>query len=279
MLRSARTGEHRGRARDRPRGARRGRGHHKKVFELTTGSPGLTWYLIGFLLVIGPLVFVHELGHYLVARWFGVKAEVFSIGFGRGIAGWTDRRGTRWTIGWLPLGGYVRFAGDMSPASEPSREWLELPPEERAKTFQAKKLWQRFLIVLAGPLTNILVAILILCAFLLAYGQPRTAPVVDEVLARSAAAEAGIRRGDRIVSVAGARVEYFEDISRFVILHPGEPLPVRFVRAGRELEVVATPKADLLRDKFGNEFRRGLLGIKPGGRQVFAPVPLADVFP
>src|SRR5688572_26939786 len=257
MLRSARTGEHRGRSRDRPGGPRLGRSNHKKVFELTTGSPGLTWYLIGFLLVIGPLVFVHELGHYLVARWFGVKAEVFSIGFGRGIAGWTDRRGTRWTIGWLPLGGYVRFAGDMSPASEPSREWLELPPEERARTFQAKPLWQRFLIVLAGPVTNILFAILILCGFLLAYGAPRTAPVVDQVLARSAAAEAGIRPGDRILAVGGERVDYFEDIRRLVILHADEPLAVRFVRAGREHEVVATPKAKVERDKFGNEFRTG----------------------
>ena len=98
-----------------------------------TGAADWLWYVIGFLLVIGPLIFIHELGHYFVARWFGVKAEVFSIGFGREIGGWTDRRGTRWKLCWLPIGGYVRFAGDMSPASEPTKEWLSLPPEERAR--------------------------------------------------------------------------------------------------------------------------------------------------
>ena len=100
---------------------------------------------------LGPLIFIHELGHYWVGRWFGVKAETFSIGFGREIAGWTDKRGTRWKVGWLPLGGYVKFAGDMNPASTPNEEWLTLPAEERAQTFQAKPVWQRFLIVLAGP--------------------------------------------------------------------------------------------------------------------------------
>jgi regulator of sigma E protease len=246
---------------------------------LTTGNPGWIWYLTGFLLVIGPLIFVHELGHYFVARWFGVKADVFSIGFGREIAGWTDRRGTRWKLAWLPLGGYVRFAGDMSPASVPSREWLELPPEERARTFQAKPLWQRFLIVLAGPMTNMLVAILILCGFLLTFGEPRTAPVVETVIAKSAAAEAGLRPGDRIVSVGGERVAYFEDISPLVMLHPGVPVTVRFVRGGKELEIEATPKSDTLRDEFGNEFRRGLLGIGPGVKPAYRPVPLVEVVP
>src|SRR3546814_2492996 len=100
--------------------------------------------ILSFLLVIGPLIFIHELGHYFVGRWFGVKADTFSIGFGREIGGWTDKRGTRWKIGWLPLGGYVKFKGDMNPASTPSDEWLSLPPEERAETFQAKPVWQRF---------------------------------------------------------------------------------------------------------------------------------------
>jgi regulator of sigma E protease len=116
-------------------------------------------YALGFLLLLGPLVTVHELGHYLVGRWFGVKADVFSIGFGKELAGFTDRRGTRWKLALLPLGGYVQFAGDMNPASQPSEEWLALPDEERARTFQAKPKWQRALIVAAGPLTNFLVAI------------------------------------------------------------------------------------------------------------------------
>src|SRR6478609_1371842 len=99
--------------------------------------------LLAFLALLGPVVFFHELGHYSVARLFRIPAETFSIGFGREVAGWTDRRGTRWKLGWLPLGGYVKFAGDMNPASQPSAEWLSLPPEERSRTFQAKPVWQR----------------------------------------------------------------------------------------------------------------------------------------
>ena len=244
-----------------------------------TGSADWLWYVIGFLLVIGPLIFIHELGHYFVARWFGVKAEVFSIGFGREIGGWTDRRGTRWKLCWLPVGGYVRFAGDMSPASEPSREWLALPAEERAQTFQAKPLWQRFLIVLAGPMTNIVFAVLIFSGFVIAYGAPQTPPIVDLVQPGSAAEAAGIRPGDRILSVDGTEVKVFEDIAPLVILHPNEPLLVRFERDGRLQEMSITPKPTTEKDKFGNEFRKGMLGIGPGARTEFAPVPLLRVVP
>jgi regulator of sigma E protease len=131
-------------------------------------SPGLILYIVGFALLLGPLVFFHELGHYLAARLFGIKSEVFSIGFGPEITGWTDKRGTRWKLSWIPLGGYVRFAGDMNPASQPDPAWLALPPAERARTFQAKPLWQRAIVVLAGPVTNFLLALLILTGFALA---------------------------------------------------------------------------------------------------------------
>ena len=141
---------------------------------MTTGNPGIFWTLLSFLLVIGPLIFIHEMGHYLVGRWCGVKAETFSIGFGREIFGWSDRRGTRWKVGWLPLGGYVRFAGDMNPASTPSDEWLSLPPEERNLTFQSKALWKRFLIVFAGPATNLIFAVLVFCGFRIIGEQGRT---------------------------------------------------------------------------------------------------------
>src|SRR5690606_34927984 len=119
-----------------------------------TESPSIFLMIAGFLLVLGPLVTIHELGHYLVGRWFGVKAEAFSIGFGKELTGWTDKRGTRWKLSAIPLGGYVQFAGDMNPASQPSQEWLDLPEQQRASTFQAKPLWQRALIVAAGPFTN-----------------------------------------------------------------------------------------------------------------------------
>src|SRR3712207_4521059 len=158
MLHAGAAGLGRRGARDRSRGARRRRGRQTKVHALNSGNPGFFWTVLSFLLVIGPLIFIHELGHYLVARLFGVKAEVFSIGFGREIAGWTDRRGTRWKLAGLPLGGYVKFAGDMNPASQASPEWLALPPAERNRTFQARPVLQRFLIVAAGPVTNLLFA-------------------------------------------------------------------------------------------------------------------------
>src|SRR5205085_11466684 len=129
-------------------------------------------------------------------RWCGVKAETFSIGFGREIFGWSDRRGTRWKVGWLPLGGYVRFAGDMNPASTPSDEWLSLPQEERNLTFQSKALWKRFLIVFAGPATNFIFAVLVFCGFLLAFGALRTHSRVGVVAPGSASLADCIRAVD-----------------------------------------------------------------------------------
>src|SRR5688572_12962229 len=170
-------------------------------------------YILGFFLLLGPLVTIHELGHYLVGRWFGVRANVFSIGFGKELAGWTDKRGTRWIIAALPLGGYVQFAGDMNPASQPDAEWLKLPAAERDACFQAKPLWQRALIVLAGPAANFLFAIAILAAFLLAYGRVVAPPEIGIIDPGSVAAQAGLRTGDRIVAVDGAKVDEFGDIA------------------------------------------------------------------
>src|ERR1700712_1116815 len=129
-----------------------------------TAIGGFFWAVACFPLVIGALIFIHELGHYFVGRWFGVKADAFSIGFGRELVGWTDKRGTRWKVAALPLGGYVKFAGDMGAASEPTAEWLSLPAAERARTFQAKPVWQRFLIVFAGPAVNFLFAFGVIAA-------------------------------------------------------------------------------------------------------------------
>ncbi|MFN3388200.1 MAG: RIP metalloprotease RseP [Allosphingosinicella sp.] len=240
-----------------------------------SANPGILWTILSFLLVIGPLIFVHELGHYFVGRWFGVKADTFSIGFGREIAGWTDRRGTRWKVGWLPLGGYVKFAGDMNAASQPSPEWLALPAEEREKTFQSKALWKRFLIVAAGPATNFLFAILIIAGFFLLLGMPQTPPVVANVQPGSAAAEAGIAPGDRILSVDGNGVDVFEDISRYVMLQPGKRMTVVVERSGQRVPVPVTPREVVERDNFGNEFKKGQLGIGPGVREL-APVPVGQ---
>jgi regulator of sigma E protease len=236
-----------------------------------TDNPGIPWTILSFLLVIGPLIFVHELGHYFVGRWFGVKAETFSIGFGREIAGWTDARGTRWKLSWLPLGGYVKFAGDMNAVSQPSPEWLALPAEERARTFQAKKVWQRFLIVLAGPVTNFLAAILLLTGFNLANGVPQTPPVIGTVEKASGAAEAGLRPGDRIVTIDSQRINRFEDIIPVVMLKTAGPLHLEIERNGRIFPASVRPRILIEHDRFGNEMRRPVLGVMPS-EQVWTPV-------
>ncbi len=236
-----------------------------------TESPGVFWTILSFLLVIGPLIFVHELGHYFVGRWFGVKADAFSIGFGREIAGWTDKRGTRWKLAWLPLGGYVKFAGDMNAAGQPSPEWLALPAEERARTFQAKPVWQRFLIVLAGPMTNFLAAILILTGFNMTYGVPRTPAVIGAFTEGSPAAAAGLREGDRVLRIDGTDIDHFEDILPVVALKIGGPLDLVVERDGRRFQVDVRPRAIVEKDRFGNENRRPVLGIE-AAEQVLTPV-------
>jgi regulator of sigma E protease len=213
-----------------------------------SNAPGLFLTIFAFLAVIGPLVFVHELGHYLVGRWFGVKADVFSIGFGREMFGITDRRGTRWKFGWLPLGGYVRFAGDMNPASQPDPNWMQLPADERNRTFQAKPVWQRALIVAAGPATNFLLAILILAAFAMIYGV-------------NPPAAAGFQAGDKVLSVNGREVEGFGEFAQFVVARPNQLLSVDIERDGSRRTLSVTPKTEYQVDRFGNKYPFGRLGI------------------
>ena len=241
-------------------------------------SPGLLLTIIAFASVIGPLVFVHEMGHYWAGRLFGVRIDAFSIGFGREIAGWTDRRGTRWKLGWLPLGGYVRFAGDMNAVSQPSAAWLALPPAERNRTFQAKPVWQRAIIVAAGPAVNFLAAILILAGFALAYGDSHTPPMAHGVLANSPAARAGLREGDTIVALNGTAMDTFDDVARYVMIRPGERVRIDYRRGGRDGSANAIVGKDLLRDRFGNTIERGLLGVERGP-MVIQPVGVAGAVP
>ena len=228
---------------------------------MTSEQPNLLVTILSFLLVIGPLIFIHELGHYYVGRWFGVKAETFSIGFGREIAGWTDKRGTRWKIGWLPLGGYVKFKGDMNPASQPSDEWLTLPPEERAETFQAKKLWQRFLIVAAGPVTNFLFAILLFMGIFAVIGYPTSPAIVTGVVAGGPADRAGVAPGDRIVEMNGRGIRNFAEVQDYVLLRPEQPLQLVVERGERRLPLPVTTGARLASDSFGNKAKIGTLGV------------------
>src|SRR3954452_19572261 len=187
-------------------------------------QPPLWLIIIAFICALGPLVFFHELGHYLVARWFRIPAEAFSIGFGREITGWTDRRGTRWKVGWLPLCGYVKVKGDMKPAGTAGDEWLPLPAAERAQTFQAKKLWQRFIIVAAGPITNFLFAIVALMIIFATIGYRSTPALVGRVEQGSAAEQAGFRPGDRIVAVDGGTISLYAELQTYVAGRPQEPL-------------------------------------------------------
>ncbi|MBW4330897.1 RIP metalloprotease RseP [Stakelama sp. CBK3Z-3] len=229
-----------------------------------TESPGILMTLVAFALVLGPLVFLHELGHYVAGRAFGVKADAFSIGFGREIAGFTDRRGTRWKFGWLPLGGYVRFSGDMNPAGQPDAEWLAMPADERARTFQSKPVWQRAIIVAAGPVTNFLIAIVIFAGLATLYGVNKTPSVVGVVAPQSPAAEAGLRPGDRITAMGGRPMTTFTDLAEYTTLRPGETVSLWVQRGGGDLKRKVTLSTLVERDRFGNEYRRGQLGIGPG---------------
>nr|WP_128893502.1 RIP metalloprotease RseP [Erythrobacter sp. HKB08] len=219
-------------------------------------------WIVGFLLVLGPLVTVHELGHYLVGRWFGVKAEKFSIGFGKELFGWTDKRGTRWRVSALPLGGYVQFKGDMDPASIPHPDELaKIPPSERGDSFHHKPLWQRALIVFAGPATNILVAVAIFAAFAMSFGKPVTPPVIGDFSEDSAAQEAGLLVGDRILAVNGEKISDFREVVEEVAPFPGREVTFMIERDGATQAVEVTAKSFVQTDRFGNESRIGLIGV------------------
>ena len=224
-------------------------------------TPNIFLTLLAFLILIGTLVVVHELGHYLVGRWFGVKAEKFSIGFGPQIYGRTDKRGTLWRVGALPLGGYVQFAGDMNPSSQADESWKSLPEAERNQTFQSKTLWQRALIVFAGPAVNFLLAILIAMAFLLAFGKSVTPPVVDILQPNGPAAIAGIEKGDRILSFNGREIETFDEMANEIVMIPGQRAVLEIERDGQKLKKETDVAVVEEVDRFGNEYRVGRIGI------------------
>ena len=212
-------------------------------------------YLVPFLVLLGVLVFVHEFGHYWAARRCGVRVEVFSVGFGRELWGWTDRAGTRWKIALVPLGGYVRMFGEADGGRAPA-------PEEQAAAFGSKPLGQRAFIVAAGPAANFLFAVVVAAIMFMTYGQRHTSPVVTDVVAGSAAASAGIRAGDRFVELDGETIARFEDLQRIVRLSPGRPLEAIVVRSGVETALRVTPAVERQADSLGNVQEFGLLGVR-----------------
>ena len=241
------------------------------------GLSHFLWMALGFLVVLTVLVFVHELGHYLIARRNGVRVEVFSIGFGPELFGWTDRAGTRWKISAVPLGGYVKMFGDADPASMPSADVREMTPEERAVAFHHKRLPQRAAVVAAGPAMNFVFAIVALAVLFATVGQPSTPPQVGTVQAGSAAETSGVQPGDTIVSIDGQPITRFEDVQRIVRLDPGEPLSVVVKRGDKDLTLAVTPKLSEVTDRFGNKHQYGLLGIVGQGEQFVRYDPFSAV--
>jgi regulator of sigma E protease len=235
--------------------------------------PPLWLTLLAFLCMLGPLVFFHELGHYLVARWFGIPAETFSIGFGREVIGWTDKQGTRWKVGWLPLGGYVKFVGDMGPASNPA-DLDSIPQHLRDRAFQLRPVWQRFLVVLAGPAANFLLAVVIFAALFSLVSAPFTNKI-GALQPDKAAAAAGLQPGDRILSIAGIETPTFDDIRSEVEIRPNEAVPIQFERQGQIRRLKVTVGTDWVTDAAGNKIRIGLLGVSPATAPITEAVPMA----
>ncbi|GBE43173.1 metalloprotease MmpA [bacterium BMS3Bbin10] len=220
-------------------------------------------YLLPFLFVLTVVVFFHELGHFIVARWCKVTVRVFSIGFGKEIFGFYDKKGTRWRLSWIPLGGYVKFLGDEDAASAPDREAMrKMSEEELAGSFHTKPLASRAAVVVAGPIANFLLAIVIFAFMFTFVGQRQTLPIVDAVTEGSAASQAGFKPGDRILSIDGEPIESFSEMQRIVSISADQELAIVVDRGGSELALRATPRKQEMTDVFGNTIRRGLLGIR-----------------
>ena len=237
-------------------------------------------YLLPFIVALTIIVFIHELGHFLVARWCGVTVEVFSIGFGREIYGWNDRHGTHWKICWLPLGGYVKFEGDANATSLPQA----LPSAAAVRSagnFHGKPIWQRAAVVAAGPIANFILSIVIFASVFMFVGVPMNEPRVENVIAGSAAEKAGIKRGDLFTAVDGQKIETFSDLQQAIWTRGGEQLTVVIDRQGTLLNLELVPDIKTESDGFGGTIRRGLFGIQraadSGDSKVQRLSPLAAI--
>ncbi|HEY0122037.1 MAG TPA: RIP metalloprotease RseP [Rhizobium sp.] len=247
----------------------------------------LTNNVITFVFVLSLLVFVHEMGHYLVGRWSGIRIMAFSIGFGPEIAGFTDRHGTRWKLSLIPLGGYVRFFGDEDASSKTDVDQLSaMTEEERARSFAGAKLWKRAATVAAGPIANFILAIAIFAVLFSVYGRTVADPVVAMVTRDGAAAEAGIEPGDRLVAIDGNSIATFDEVQRYVGMRPGRNILLTVERDGQKRDFNIVPKLAEDTDQFGNKMEMGRIGIalvdplvtavEPGGPAARAGVQAGD---
>lgn len=240
---------------------------------METEGPGILFTIAAFLGGFSLLVFIHEWGHFIVARMFGVKVDTFSIGMGKEVFGRTDKNGMRWKIAAFPIGGYVKFFGDATAASNPGDIPSGLSPEERSVCFHFKPLWQKSLIVFAGPAINLLAAAVVFSGFIYTYGIQVSEPVIAGFSETSAAQSAGLEIGDKIISINDEAVERFNDIGPIVRLRPSYEVPVQIERDGRMMNFQATLGVAYFEDRFDNKYPYGVLGVisPPGTRLNLGP--------
>ena len=223
---------------------------------MLTAIPEFVRSAAAFVVVLGVLVFVHEFGHYLAARWRGVRVEAFSIGFGRAITSWTDSRGTVWKLAWLPLGGYVKLHGQERPQDVPEDVRAAWIP---GQTFHDKPVLSRAIIVAAGPIANFVLAMVLFSALFVALGTPVALPVVGAVMPDSAASRAGLMVNDRIVTIAGEPIVTFENLQHAIAIHPAQTVAMTIQRDGTERKIEVTTDAH---ESGGHQV--GLLGVRGG---------------
>lgn len=238
---------------------------------------GIIFSFLAFIFVLTILVFVHELGHYSIARWRGVRVEIFSVGFGPEIVGWNDRYGTRWKISWVPFGGYVKFFGDTGVTSV-SSEINQLTDDQRSVSFYHKPVMSRIAIVAAGPLANFLFAIILLTSLYSSFGQPFSSPVIEGVEPGSVADNAGFVSKDRFLQINGFKTDRFEDLMQIVMTNPGRNLTFIVLRENEEIVINATPGIRTYLDRSGAEREVGYLGVRGGGYEIVQHDPLDSLW-
>jgi len=244
---------------------------------------GWTGWILPFLFGLSVVVFFHELGHFLVARWCGVRVLTFSVGFGPEVAGFNDRYGTRWKLSWIPLGGYVKFFGDDNAASVPDETAVtNMTEAEKRQSFFYQPVARRAAIVAAGPIANFILAIVIFAVVFTFYGRLTTTARVDAVLPDSAAAAAGLKPGDIVLAIDGRTIESFSDMQRIVSANAGRTLTFRIDRGGAPMTLTATPALKQGKDGFGNNTCQAVLGVTrsmaPGDMKTEHVNPLVAVW-